>query len=207
MHYRLKAGEDPFVLNPGLLAIPAYADLTPMQMFYVILAADSAYDNPLKTLPEKQRKEKAAIIAGYGMEADGKRPAKNTRDLIAGKVESVEKAITEYRANQYDEDKANLEATNFQIQEVREFLTKDKNALAGEDTKLYATLLKEAVVLGKGLTDLVEARRRLETIINEKEPVKIEIETFTAADVIGSEDDEETSTIDMFMSKKREANA
>lgn len=209
MLFKLVSGQNPFDLNPGLLAIAEYKDLTDRQMFFVCLSADADWDNPLRTLPEKQRREKAALIAGYPLEADGKRPDKNARMLIGGKIESVEKAIAFYRATQFDEDKANLAAIDHQVQEARDLMALDKQKAAQGDIELAFVLAEKAVKLGQGIARLVETRRELKALVQAKEPIKLEITTYTAADLPSEEEDQgdqEESTIDKVMRLKGGAN-
>ncbi len=206
MHYKLKSGEDPFELNPGLLAIEEFKNLTPTQMFFVCLIADQEWDNPLKTMPERQRRERAAMIVGYPMEPGGKRFDKNGRNMINGKVETVEKAIEVYRKNHFDEDEANLAAVDHQIQEARELMMLDKTKEAAGDAKLKYDLAEKAIKLGQGITKLIENRAEIKAMIQAKKPVKLEITTHTAADLMDDNDemegDEEMSTIDRVMSKQ-----
>lgn len=183
MHYKLKSGEDPFELNPGLLAIAQYKALTARQMFFVCLVADTDWDNPLKTLPARQRREKAALIVGFPMEAGGKRLDKNGRQLVNGQIEDVEAAIKFYQSVQFDEDQANLEAVNKQIEEARALMSKDKEKLAGSDKKLMFDLAEKAVKLGKGINDLVETRDSIVARIKAKKPINLEIVTGTSADL------------------------
>jgi hypothetical protein len=218
MLFRLVSGKDPFELNPGLRAIPQFNKLTDRQMFFVCLVADTDRDNPIVTQPERQRRERAAMIAGYPMEADGKRPDKNARDIINGKINSVEDAIVEYKRNQFDEDKANEAALNQQIQEIRECMATNKRKQAevvekktakdGTKTERKYTdeaqvfdLVEKAAKLGKGLPDLIEARDKLRAKLKAKDPVKLEIITHTAADLPAEDEDgdEAESTIDRVM--------
>lgn len=207
MHYSLDFNKDIFELNPGLRAIEAYGVLTSQQMYFVCLVADTDYDNPVRTLPERKRREIAAKAAGYKMESDGKRFDKNARNLIDGKVESVEKGIATYRENQYDPDQANLQAVDKQIQEVRDFLMSDKTKDSKDDPKLYADLIEKGLKLGQQLPKLVETKKELLGLINAKNPVKTNITTFTSVDLPQIEEesgsDEPMSTIDMVMEKQR----
>ena len=166
MLYRLKSDKDTLELNPGARAIAEFDALTGMQFFFVCLVADTDRDNPIKSFPEKERRAKAATIAGYGME--GNRPDKNARNLINGKVESVEKAIAKYRELQYDEDEVSLEAVNTQVSEVRKIMSEDKEKLAQGDPELKYKLIEKATNIGKKLPDLLEARRKLLEILDRK---------------------------------------
>lgn len=213
MLFRLKHGVDSFELNPGARAIPEFDCLTDKQFFFVCLVADVDRDNPLYTLPEVTKRTKAASLAGYGME--GNRPDKNARNLIGGKVASVEAAIKVYRENQFDEDKANLAAIDRQILEIRAFLEKDKELMATDektkkiDLKSYQQLLQAAGKLGPDLRKLTEEKRELEKVIKAKSPVNIGIQTNTAADITDDEQqqldnpDEQVSTLDIVMAKER----
>lgn len=210
MQYKLVSGKDPFELNPGLRAIAKFNELTDRQMFFVILVADTDWDNPLRTFPEKQRREKAAIAAGYLMEADGKRPDKNARDIINGKLDKVEKAIAEYRNLHFDEDEANLAAINQQIQEARELMQMDKEKAANKDYEKAFVLAEKAMKLGQSIHKLVETRDATLARIKEKKPILIDTLTNTAADVApdGPEDgDSEESTIDKYMSRVADGEA
>lgn len=206
MLFRLKHGVDPFELNPGARAVPEFDALTDKQFFFVCLVADVDRDNPLYTLPEIQKRTKAASLAGYGME--GARPDKNARNLIGAKVVSVESAIRVYRENQFDEDQANLAAVDRQILEIRNFLEKDKWELSKGNMKDYQQGLQSASKLGQDLPKLVETKRELEKIIKAKNQVNIGIQTNTAADITEEEQsqlddpDEQTSTLDIVMAKK-----
>jgi len=205
MLFKLIHDKDTHELNPGAQAIKELAELTNGQFFFVCLVADTDYDNPLRTLPEKARREKAARIAGYtGVEKDG-RPDKNVRNLINGKVEAVEKAITWYREHQFDEDKAALAAINRQITEAREMMEMDKMKMANKDPELAFKLTEKAMKFGAGINALYAERKELEQRIKLKEPVQMNIITNTSADLAGvpelDEEGEEMSTIDRVNAK------
>lgn len=209
MLYKLEASKDPFELNPGIRAIEAYTRLTDRQFFFVSLVADSDFDNPLKTLPEKIKREKAAKIAGYGME--GNRPDKNARDLINKNVERVEEAIEWYRSLQYDDDKVNLEIINSQIERTQALIRdydKDKKLTPDKlDERFdYAT---KAIKLSLELTKLIKEKKELMVLIQRKDPIKIAVNTYTAADIAPSADeppeddgDEPMSTLDKMMAQQ-----
>lgn len=207
MLFRLKHDVDPFELNPGAKAIKEFAGLTDKQFFFVCLVADVDHDNPLHTLPEKQRREKAASVSGYGME--GKRPDKNARNAINKKVESIEVAIVEYRKLQFDEDKSILEALNHQITEVREFAAMDKMKATKNNVKEAMALAKDAQKLSENLVGLLTERKKIQGIIKAKEPSNLGIRTNTAADITEKESeeleedgDESKSLIDVVMAKE-----
>jgi len=174
MLYKLVDQKDCFELNPELLAIPEFVKLTDKQFRVVALVADRL--SPLRTLPEKQRREKACMIAGYGRE--GTRPDKNARTIIAGGVESIEKAITVYREYQYDENQATLDTVNAQIHEIKTYLQSDKS-----ESKDYGKALEQAAKLGERLPGLVEAKQKLESLLHISTEQRPELTTYTSADV------------------------
>lgn len=210
MLFRLKSGADPFELNPGAKAVAEFAELTDKQFFFVCLVADVDLDNPLNPLGGKDRRTKAASIAGYGME--GNRPDKNARNLISGNVKSVEKAIAKHIELQPDRDKRALMAVRRQIEETQEFLEKDKEKSALGDAKLHAHLLKEASKLSQELPELLKVEKELVKSIKSKDTVNLGVETFTAADITEQDQkemddsDEPMSTIDIYMSKQNADN-
>lgn len=207
MQYKLVYGIDPFEINPGLRAVMEFKDLTARQMFFVILVADQSYDNPLKSFPDKLKREKAAVICGWPQDTDGRTLDKGGRNMVAGKVESVEKAIEAFRSNAFDEDKENLRAVEQQIAEARDFMQEIK-ATKG-DLKLKADLIDKGLKIGTSIEKLMESKRNLIKTIQLKEPVKIEgVLTYTASDLLPAEGeeinegDEELSTIDKVMAAK-----
>jgi hypothetical protein len=189
--YKLRAGEDPFLLNDGLRV--AYPKLHPQQMMFVILLCDPSRDNPVRTLSGKARRERAAIIAGYTLEADGKRLAKNGRDIVAGNVPAIEDAIEEFKKNHYNEREKNKQSLRNQITEIREFLDSDKKiprikngkvAVNKEGQELFDIdhkALELSVKLGVKLPDLEEALSKLEAL----DPIETKFEgtTYTASDL------------------------
>ena len=174
MLYKIVDQKDCFELNPELLAIPEFGKLTDKQFRVVSLVADRR--SPLRTLPDKQRREKACMVAGYGRE--GTRPDKNARMIIAGQVESIEKAIAVYREYQYDENQATLDTVNAQIHEIKTYLQSDKS-----ESKDYGKALEQAAKLGERLPGLVEAKQKLETLLQVSSEQKPEIITYSSADV------------------------
>jgi hypothetical protein len=210
MLYKIIAnGPDVFELNPGLLSVPAYKELTEDSrwMIYVILVCDQSPDNPIRTLPEKQRKERAIIIAGYPKE--GNAPNKNARNIIAGNHKRIEEAIAEFKRNHYDENQANLESIINQIAETREFLNSEKKVYLiskgqivldrnGKEVMVVDDKkLELAMKLGKQLPDLVEAKQRLEALTGLEQQNKFEGITGTVSDIADS--DSSLSMIDQVM--------
>lgn len=160
--------------NPEILAIPEFAKLTDRQLRFVCLVADRR--SPLRTLPERDRREKVARICGWPTE--GSRLDRNGREVVAGGVANIEKAIEKYLEYQYDEHQADYDAIVKQIQEIRDYLKSDK-----EDTKDKGKALEQAAKLGERLPSLIEAKQKLESLLQVSIDNKPEITTFTSADL------------------------
>lgn len=190
MLFKLKQGEDIKELNPGINAIPEFAVITSQQMTAVALIAD--YDSPLRKLTPRAKRERAALLAGYPMESDGKRLDKNGRNIVLGKVESIEKAIAAYEKLEPDEDKESIRGYDNMIQKINDLMNSEKP----DD-------LDQAVKLSKQLPEIKEARKAIQEKINSRD-YKPEIETFTSSDLDDVEEgDEELSTIDRVMQKQK----
>ncbi len=220
VHSSLATDEDDFFdMNPGARAIKEFNDCTSRQMFFVCLVADTAWDSPLRSLPEPERRKQATQVAGWGMEDD--RPDKNARNLIAGKVLSVEEAIKAYRKNQYDEDKAMWEATDAQIKEIITMMSRDKQEACkivktkyNDKTKETVTteyvdqvmaskLALEATKLGVQLPVLKEARQKLAENVRVSVPID-DVLLHTGDDLDGDGvGDAEMSLLDIHMAKKK----
>src|SRR5882672_2031089 len=168
MYYKLVAGQDIFELNPGLRAVPSYCELTDMQMKYICLVCDPSNDNPVRTLQGKSRREKAAVLAGYKLEPDGKRLAKQGREIIDGRNRSIEAGISNFKALHYDEKTDTYEAVLNQIGQIRDFL---KSKMDNNPTKM-----KQALKLGVELPELIEAKQKLEGLLNVNQSIKPELE-------------------------------
>lgn len=214
MLYKLIDGQNTFELNPELLAIPEFARLLTKtatvedtdrdrRMKFCILVADRR--SPLRTLPERERREKAARIVGCKME--GNRLDRNARDWVDGKNESIEAGISKYRELQYDENEDLLTTVKSQIDEIKEYLKSDK-----KNSKDYGKALEQAIKLGEKLPSLVESLQKLESLLNITSDYKPEIKTYSSLDLPqetedGIESSESLSTIDKFhqMNQKRES--
>jgi hypothetical protein len=208
MLYKIRQAFDIFEDNPGLRAVEAYNKLTDRQMKVVLLVCDPSKDNPIKTLSGKERRERACVLAGYPLE-DGKRLAKNARDIVDGKVASIETAIEVFKKNHYNEREKNKEALRKQIAEIRDFLESDKKlpilgkngpVLDSEGNMLTVVDqkgLKLAAELGERLPNLEEALEKLEAL--DPQDTKFEGTTFTSQDFSPEilESEENLSTIDM----------
>lgn len=180
MLYKLRDGVDCFELNPELMAIPEFAKLTDRQFRVVALVADRR--SPLRTLPERQRREKSCMIAGYGME--GTRPDKNARTIIAGGVPSIEAAIEKYREYQHDENQATLDSTNTLIQTNKDFINAVNSRTEEEKKdKQYGKDVELANKFANQLPSLIEAKQKLEALLQVSTDHKPELTTYTSADV------------------------
>lgn len=199
MLYKVIDGQDIFDLNNELLAIPEFKNLTHRQMTFVCLVADRK--SPLRTLPEKERREKAARIAGWPTE--GTRLDRNGRDVVAGKVPTIEAAIAKYNELQYDEDQVTLDTINHQIHEIRDYLKSDKN-----EAKDKGKALEQAAKLGKQLPELVEAKHRLEELLQITSDYKPQVTTYTSLDVPEEylEGNQEVPTIEIWIEQQRKLN-
>lgn len=216
-------GREFFEMNEGAQAIAEFNSRSSRQMFFVCLVADRDFDSPLRTLPEPQRRLKAAEIVGYPTE-DGKRLDKNGRNIVNGKVQGVEEAIAKYREIQYDPDKAEIDAIDAQIQEAITMMTADKMLLCTKeivksndktkestkttyvDAEAAFKLADTAMKLGARLVELKKAKNDLLALIPKGDTVLPEVITYTANDLDMEEmsSDGTQSTIDAFMAKKRE---
>jgi mRNA-degrading endonuclease RelE of RelBE toxin-antitoxin system len=194
MLYKIIHDQDIFELNPGLRAVEKYAKLTDKQMKVVLLVCDPSKDNPIKTLTGADRRVRACVLAGYPYESDGKRLAKNARDIVQGKVQSIEDAIEEFKKNHYNERDKNKEALRKHIAEVRDFLTSDKKVpvvgkqgivLDKEGNEVWVVdqkALKLASELGEKLPGLEKALKELEDL-DPQDNQRFEGAVPTAADV------------------------
>jgi NADH dehydrogenase/NADH:ubiquinone oxidoreductase subunit G len=200
MLFKIKQNADFFELNPSALEIKDIGERTSMQMVCVALYAD--YESPFRTKPDKERRELAAKTAGYPLEPDGKRLAKNGRDFVAGAVPSMERAIEKYREIQYDENKAILEAYDVQIQEIIALMTYDKSELLEKNPKLAMELAEKAAKLSKELPLIKEAKIKIQDMLKMSRDNAPEIKTNTALDLPEDDGDTPLSTIDKIMSKQ-----
>lgn len=216
-----KDTKDFFEENPGARAIEEFNDLTTRQMFFVCLVADRDYDSPLRSQPERKRREIGVRVAGWPME-DDKRPDKNGRNLVNGKVAKVESAIKKYVEIQYDEEKAIFEAVDSQIKQSIVFISEDKEEACTVtrfhkttniettfvDQKMKAQMIIDANKMANALPELKETKTKLAEKLKTTSPIS-EITTYTSQDLDThseeeeEEDDAELSTLDRVMQKER----
>lgn len=199
MYYKLIADQDVFELNPGLRAVAGFKDLTDMQMKYICLMCDPSHDNPIRTLQGKAKREKAVLLAGYRLETDGKRIARNGRDIVDGRVKSIEEGIQIFKSLHYDEKVDTYEALAVQIGEIRDFLKAKKD---NDPRKL-----RQAISLGVELPGLVEAKLKIEQLLNVTTSFKPQLESAFTIDIATTEEIEESSEpqsiLDQYMKTKQ----
>ena len=143
--------------NPSIDSIPAFVDLTNRQLTYIFLAFD--FNTPLRTINPKDRKQTAAILAGYKMQKDGKRGDKNMRMVVAGEVDPVERGIESFRAIQGDQDRDTLDAFDHQMEQFRVALRSDPIGGTAQqikaDREIRLKIQKELVSLSRLRKDLI----------------------------------------------------
>lgn len=151
--------------NPEFAAIPELAALTDRQLRYIMLV--DWYNSPLRLLKHSDRKFKAAIMVGYPLERDGKRLDMNGRNLINGKVESVESGRRVLTEIQYDAERELLNAIDAQVDQIKDFLKKPNKSVQELD--------KATQMIGK-LPIIMETRKKLIEILNFREEIIVEVE-------------------------------
>jgi hypothetical protein len=206
--YRIKPGEDIFDLNQGLLIVDEFRNLEGRQMMFVCLVADPSRDNPVRTLSGRDRREKAARLAGYPLEKDGRRINKNGRVAVIGQNKRIEAAIEKFKELHYDIRQRSIESLRHQIQDIQDLLTSAKRApVIDKDGDLMVDpdgnilwvndiqAMQLAAKLASDLPSLHEQLEKLEATASPEmsEPVKFDGATFTTADFdddAGTEEDE-----------------
>ena len=222
MLYKIRDGVSVFDDNPELFAIPEFSALynrtnLPVEdrdrrMRFVMLVADRR--SPLRTLPDRQRREKAALICGWTME--GTRLDRNAREIVYGKVEPIELAIAKYKELQFDEHQDTLDTVNAQIHEIKEYLKSNKKipltkkngeiVVDKKGKEVWTTdprILKIATELGTKLPELVEAKQKLEALLQITSENKVEISTYTSSDLVDAPESENLSLIDQYHQTKK----
>lgn len=158
MVFKVEKDKDFFESNPTVAAFEWFPKCSSREAKWICLVFD--YKTPLRNIPMDQRKEVAAKMSGFLMEKDTGRPDKNARNVIAGKIEKVNKAIEELMEIQYDEEQEMLIAYKEQISQALELLKKkDKSE------KEWGICDK----LNKTLPNLLAVKRELETTLGFRE--------------------------------------
>jgi hypothetical protein len=169
--FRLRLDHDVFEDNPELKIVPAFTTLTDRQMKFVMLV--DWFRSPLRNMKLEDRKMKAALWAGYKYEKGGTKLDMNARNVVAGKVATIEQARREMLAIQFDFDRDLLDTVDLQIEEIKIFLKKPEKT----DKEL-----DKAIQFLKQLPILLETRVKLKAILGvreEQESVEIVTETGT----------------------------
>lgn len=144
--------------NPEFLSVPEFARLTERQMRYIMLV--DWHGSPLRLMKMEARKVKAALMAGYKMEKDGKQLDMNARNLINEKVGSVVAGRKIMKDIQHDNEMDLKEALDTQIDEVIAFFKQpDKTAMQ----------LEKAVALMTKLPTILETKRKILELLNFRE--------------------------------------
>jgi hypothetical protein len=159
-----KLSEAPvFEDNPEFLSIEEFARLTERQMRYVMLV--DWYGSPLRLMKPEDRRYRAAVMAGYKLEKDGKRLDMNGRNLIDGKVQSVEAARKVLTSIQYDAERDLLSAIDNQIRQIVDFLNKPEKNVQEID--------KATQMLNK-LPSILENRKKIVEILNFRDQIIVD---------------------------------
>ncbi len=152
-------------LNPEILVIEEFANLTDRQLKYTILSTD--YKSPFRKLTKEDKKFRAALEAGYKLEKGGKRLDMNGRNIVQGKNPEVEKAIKKYKILQKDEDYETLLGISKLIADIREF-----TARVGKET----TEIEKAIKFAKELPALLKVKKEIEDTLGMREDEITDVE-------------------------------
>lgn len=166
MLFRVTPDNDIKKDNPGIQLIPELSGLTNKQLRYILSCYD--YQSPFKNLPLEQRKIRSALTAGYKYEKDRNIPDVNMRNLISGKVESVEKGITAFMRLQFDEERDLLESYDAQLAHFKAILRKQDKS--DNETKIAISIMKEYDNLlekRKRIMEILEIRKEKDTLEQE----------------------------------------
>jgi hypothetical protein len=169
-NFKLRLDHDVFEDNPELKIIPEFSNLTDRQMKYVMLV--EWHGTPLKRMKLEDRKYKAALMVGYKLEKDGSRPDMNMRNLINGKVNTIEAALREMKGIQHDTEGEIMEAFDTQINEIIEFFKKPgKTIIELEKASKMMSVLPNLLQQRKAILEILNFRD--ENIVNTDEgPIK-----------------------------------
>jgi hypothetical protein len=121
MLYKITPTEDPFDLNPELNSIAAFVALkgnSGKKFKYVAFLVD--YKSPYRQQPLVERKRLSALAAGYSVQGTHQKTLEaRAREIMNGEDADVEAAITEYKSQQYDEDRENVQLYQVQIDNIK----------------------------------------------------------------------------------------
>lgn len=169
-NFKLRLDHNVFEDNPEFKIIPEFANLTDRQMKYVMLV--EWHGTPLRRMKKDDRKYKAALMAGYKLEKDGSRPDMNMRNLLAGKVATIEAALREMKSLQHDSEQEIMEAFDTQIDEIIAFFKKpNKTIIELEKATKMMSILPTILQQRKAILEILNFRD--ENVVNTDEgPLK-----------------------------------
>lgn len=164
--------------NPEFHAIPEFDKMNSKQMKYIALTYD--YETPLRKLRIKERKDRAAQIAGFKREKSRANVwEQGARDMINGKNKGVERAIEIYGSLQFNIERETLKAFDEQLSEYISIMnTKNK----ADDPKLLDQSIKITKELPKFIADRAELIKSLGLEANEVEEDSKQTEGLSAID-------------------------
>ena len=157
--------------NPEFSAVPEFERLTERQLRYVMLV--DYHGSPLRLMKPDQRRYRAALMAGYKLEKDGKRLDVNGRNVVAGKDGSIEAARKVLNDIQYDNEWELMGALNTQLDEIVKFFKKpDKTTQELDKSVQLMTKLPAILETKKKILEILNFRDQdfvntVETTVNE----------------------------------------
>ena len=162
--------------NPGIDAIPAFQDCSDKQLMYIYLVYD--WTSPIYKAKLDVKKKEAVRISDLGMESDGTRPNRRSRDIMNLKNKKINEAIAKFNILQRmtDPDRALLEALQTQINDIMDTVSipSENNLVEAKKkadlTKLLPTLIKQR----KEIADTMEIR---DVSVAEEEEILRELST------------------------------
>jgi hypothetical protein len=140
--------------NPEINAIEEFVDLSDRNLKYIFLVYD--YDTPYKQIPIDERKKKVALDVGFKTEKGRDLFDKNARDILNGKIDSIEAAIKKFKSLIFDQDRETYIS-------VSELIVNISNMI-GTPTKNIAELEKKAK-MAQQLTSLSQTKKQLAQIL------------------------------------------
>lgn len=153
MRFELPRGKAPKD-HKELKHIPEFSKLTEMQFRFVQLSTDP--DSPWFIYPDRVRRKKAALAAGYKMEDNRHNSLDmNGRNIIAGKIDYVEEAMLKYKefvTIDMEEDREMIEVVQTQIDNIKLMAKKGSDDPA--ELKKINDLIKDLPNLRQTMKDL-----------------------------------------------------
>ena len=159
MIYKIEKDKSVFESNPGLELNPIFMECSDKELKYVFLLYD--IDSPYAKMSFDERKKRAAISAGFKMNAAGTSFDRTAKLILDGKSKRVNNAIREFNDIQR---KSNphfniLTTISKQIDKTTEFLDK----MPAKDMTPDEMMKRNR--LATGLVELVDARKKIEKLL------------------------------------------